>query len=404
MTERPHELLVSERPVRSDFDRERVYARRRIITVVALACLLGGGAYVFWGDRGPSEVPTIVAAGPYKEKPADPGGIDIPHQDVHVYDQLESKKGDAPQVEHLLPPPETPKEAPVANPPAAAKEPPPAFESIAAPSSPMPPAPAAAPATPVGVALPNAAPVPVASAPSAPAVDQAKKPEEDKVPLAAKMAPKEADILPSSSVKAINTTVSPAPVAPVKAAKTKETKETKADTKPAPIQEKTIEQLINDLAPKSPSPSPAPVAPSPLTSEPALATAPAVPVQPMAPPPPALSSKAASPSLAPSAAKPAEKAKETAKEKEEVKTASASRGTIQVASLPSEAQARAMMEKMQKKYATELRGAKLHIVRADLGQRGVYYRIQSQVLSGTEANRICSSLKRVNAGCIFVAK
>ncbi len=63
-----------------------------------------------------------------------------------------------------------------------------------------------------------------------------------------------------------------------------------------------------------------------------------------------------------------------------------------------------MMEKMQKKYATELRGAKLHIVRADLGQRGVYYRIQSQVLSGTEANRICSSLKRVNAGCIFVAK
>ena len=77
---------------------------------------------------------------------------------------------------------------------------------------------------------------------------------------------------------------------------------------------------------------------------------------------------------------------------------------IQLASLPNEAQARAMMEKLQQKYAAKLGGAKLRVVRADLGSRGIYYRIQSQSLAEGEANRVCSALKQTNAGCILVTK
>ena len=115
MTPRPPspELFVSERPVHSDYARERAYARRRIVTLIVLAFVLGGAGYAFWG-RGapnPADIPTIKAEGAYKQKPTEPGGIDIPHQDVRVYDQLESKKAVAPQIEHLLPPPEVPKEA-----------------------------------------------------------------------------------------------------------------------------------------------------------------------------------------------------------------------------------------------------------------------------------------------------
>lgn len=365
MTEPQPKLFVSERPVRSDFETERVYARRRVMTVVVLASLLGGGAYALWGGKKSGEIPTITAEGPYKEKPAEPGGIDIPHQNVRVYDQLEGKKSE-PQVEHLLPPPETPKEAPIAASQTTPKEQPPAFESIAAPP------PAAAPASPVGIAPPSALSVPaVASAPT----EAANKPEAEK----SEAKPKEADILPATPLKKIDTTVSvPTPAAPL--AKAKEAKTAPKET--PKVQEKTIEQLINDLSPKAASSVGAPPA------VPAASSAPA-PVADDAPPPPAVQAKPA-----PTKSAPEDKAS----------AAASAKAAIQVASLPSEAQARAMMEKMQKKYAAELRGAKLRIVRADLGSKGVYYRIQSQTLSGAEANRICASLKRSNAGCIFVAR
>ena len=79
----------------------------------------GEGLRSFWrGKLNPADIPTIKSNGAYRQKPADPGGIDIPNQDVRVYEQLEGKNG-ASYVEHLLPPPETPKESRPAPPPAA---------------------------------------------------------------------------------------------------------------------------------------------------------------------------------------------------------------------------------------------------------------------------------------------
>jgi hypothetical protein len=78
--------------------------------------------------------------------------------------------------------------------------------------------------------------------------------------------------------------------------------------------------------------------------------------------------------------------------------------SVQLASLPDQAQARKMVANLQRKYAAELGDAKLHLARADLGSKGVYYRIQSDPLVKDEANRICSSLKQLNAGCILVGR
>ena len=104
---------------RSDLARENSYARRRMITVAVLVVVIGGGIYALWGrgPTNPADIPTIKAEGPYKQKPAVPGGIDIPHQDVRVYDELEGKNAAPAQVGTFLPPPETPEAAaPVAPP------------------------------------------------------------------------------------------------------------------------------------------------------------------------------------------------------------------------------------------------------------------------------------------------
>ena len=69
-----------------------------------------------------------------------------------------------------------------------------------------------------------------------------------------------------------------------------------------------------------------------------------------------------------------------------------------------QAQAQALKEKLQAKYAGRLGDAALHLERADLGARGVFYRIQSQGLAESDANHICSALKQMNTGCILVRK
>jgi hypothetical protein len=106
--------LFAERPVRSDFAQKKgiPYAVRRKITLAILALILiGGGAglYAMRKAAEPISIPTIKADGTLKQRPAEPGGIDIPHQDVEVYQALDTThKNDKPEVEHLMPMPETP--------------------------------------------------------------------------------------------------------------------------------------------------------------------------------------------------------------------------------------------------------------------------------------------------------
>ena len=167
--------LFSQPPVRSDFSHHRIEGGGRRWIVLAMPVLLVlvlVFAYMQFSsdESAPVEVPTIAADGVAKERPEQPGGVEIPHQDMLVFQQIEKGSGeDNAQVEHLLPPPEAPQ--PVADVPTtvspdtagaavatqveqsavpAAVEPVPAPASIPAPVAavaPEPQVPAAQPAT-----------------------------------------------------------------------------------------------------------------------------------------------------------------------------------------------------------------------------------------------------------------
>ena len=79
--------------------------------LLALAGFVGVLWYAYeWGLGGGEtvELPTVTAeAGPEKEKPSDPGGLQVPYQDQLVLNE-EGAEESPPRVERLLPPPEAP--------------------------------------------------------------------------------------------------------------------------------------------------------------------------------------------------------------------------------------------------------------------------------------------------------
>lgn len=210
----------------------------------------------------PQNIPTIKAEGPYKEKPAHPGGLDIPNQDVQIYSELEGKTTPQAEVEHMLPPPEEP------------HAPPPAAPPVSAPAAVSPPPPQ----------------------------------------------PKQAEPLAAPAASLPNPTPATLPVKPV--------------------------------------PAPPPVKAS---------AAPPKPPQPVFSVPP-------------------------------------SKGmvSLQLASVPDPEKASTLMKSLQRKQASTLGGVALRLVRADLGARGTFYRIQTVPLPEDTANHICSGLKTANVGCILV--
>jgi len=75
---------------------------------------------------------------------------------------------------------------------------------------------------------------------------------------------------------------------------------------------------------------------------------------------------------------------------------------IQLASVSVPAAGAAMEKTLQTKYNELLGGANLRVVKADLGSKGIFYRIQSQPVSSDLAGQICQALKNRNAGCLIV--
>lgn len=294
MTKSPHELFAAERPVRSDFARQSgvPYAVRRVLTLIVLLAIVIGGGMWGWGrlsPSGPVEIPTIKAEGPYKQKPDQPGGVDIPNQDVQVYHEIDGNAAanTKPVVEHMLPPPEVPNIKP------------------AAPSQSF-----------------------------AQSGHQEEKPVEELKPVHEIQSSNavEDDPILNPQKQVIATTVEPV--------ETKPTTQTPAVTPVATKEEKLAKSPI--------------VKTEPVESKPATI----------------LSEKAQT--------------------------------VIQLAALPDENAAKTMAQKLQSQYKSILGNNRLHTVRADLGAKGIFYRIQSQPLMESQAKSICNTLKAQKAGCILV--
>lgn len=338
--------LFPERPVRSDFNaRGPSYAVRRLLTIMVLLLLVGAGLY--WGLSGstqtdPQDIPVIKADGTYKQRPEQPGGIDIPHQDVQVYRELDASRTDKAPVEHLLPPPEIPQ---VASPEQQGQTQPQAPSQNTGPEMLMTDKASVAPVpiamTPQPAVAPSPAPAPQVQAVVAVPAPASVVPAPTSVPGV----PKDAAIVLAAPNPVPTTVTSPSVVTPQGSGPvTAKTSSLVTATKPA-VESLTIEKIIKDVD----TPKAAKVAEMPAA---VIVTGKSV--------------------------------------------------TIQLASMPDQAAAEKDALRLQSKYASILGTTHLHVVRADLQARGIYYRIQGSAASEEQAREICASLKKSNTGCILV--
>ena len=78
---------------------------------------------------------------------------------------------------------------------------------------------------------------------------------------------------------------------------------------------------------------------------------------------------------------------------------------VQLASLPSQEAADAAWRNTSAKYPDLLSGAVRDIEEADLGERGVFYRLRVGYFeSRTEANRLCDTLKSRGQDCLVKSR
>ncbi|MDB5505934.1 MAG: hypothetical protein JWR75_572 [Devosia sp.] len=72
---------------------------------------------------------------------------------------------------------------------------------------------------------------------------------------------------------------------------------------------------------------------------------------------------------------------------------------VQVASQTSQAEAQASLSVLQQRYGNVFGNAQLEIQRADLGAKGVYYRVRLPANSTVEATQICAQIKGAGGDC-----
>ncbi|HZS83994.1 MAG TPA: SPOR domain-containing protein [Stellaceae bacterium] len=133
----------------------------RLLAALVMAASAGGLWYAYDASRAhrAGDVPLIRAdEGATKVRPAQPGGMTIPDQNMMVYNEGRGQQ----QVENLLPPPETPLPRPAPPPAEAAPPSAPPEQATAAASIP----PATLPQASAAIALPSSAPLPPVAAPA----------------------------------------------------------------------------------------------------------------------------------------------------------------------------------------------------------------------------------------------
>jgi hypothetical protein len=150
---------------------------------------------------------------------------------------------------------------------------------------------------------------------------------------------------------------------------------------------------VEHLLPPPEKPMPRPTAPS--------ASAPsALPQPPPAPAGAGAANPAPQAQPQPPAGKPPAKAEAAATAAAKPATSQEKGGTrIQLASVRSEDDARQEWDRIRRANPDLLGGVSATPVRTDLGEKGVYYRLQTAPIA--DAERVCGELKQRNFGCII---
>ena len=152
----------------------------------------------------------------------------------------------------------------------------------------------------------------------------------------------------------------------------------------------------------APAAAPMPAAPPP---PPAIAAAP-----PPSPPPPVAPAKeaAAKPATVAAAAPPpapTPPAPKAAAAPAKAPAASSTSGwQVQLAAMRSEAEAQTLWKKVQAANKDLLGDSSEEVVRADLGAKGIYYRLRVDVADEAAAKSLCAALAERKQGCIVARK
>ena len=114
-----HDLINKHFPDDDGDDRPRRGLPRA--TWLVIAAVFAFGILLYFGYASPrgdnGELPVVTADdSPIKSKPENPGGMDVPHQDATIYNELSGSNQKDAEVEHLLPGAETPMTPPAPTP------------------------------------------------------------------------------------------------------------------------------------------------------------------------------------------------------------------------------------------------------------------------------------------------
>jgi hypothetical protein len=73
---------------------------------------------------------------------------------------------------------------------------------------------------------------------------------------------------------------------------------------------------------------------------------------------------------------------------------------VQLSSQQSAAGAQASANTLQKRFGSLFNGAKLSVIKVDLGAKGVYYRVVMPTSSLGDAQQLCASIKSSGGECV----
>ncbi|MFZ4762913.1 MAG: SPOR domain-containing protein [Alphaproteobacteria bacterium] len=326
-----------------------------LVGLAGIACI---GLLLIYGyyraDQGGGTIPVIKAdASPVKRRPDNPGGMEVPFQDKMIFDKLSGNNNDAEVVEHLIPPPEDPLPRPVA--PAIA---------------PVDSKPAQPPITENNQGQPVDAVVPPVAAnnngtatlpPAQPPVktDNIVKPATN---------PQQLETLSSVTITGdplINSDGTAKPVVEKPPEKNVTAAKTPAPETPKKLDQEALSRLINDLGDVAETQESKPSVASKQVAEQATPITASTPIP---------------------------------------TNMQAGNWWLQLASLRDVAQVNSEWQRLRRTQPAALQGMSLRVVKAEVPEKGVFYRMQAGPINQAQAQKICQELKVSGISCIAVAK